>query len=193
MDCEKIGQVILSLRKEKQLTQKQLGDLLHVSDKTISKWECGLGCPDVSLLQQLSGVLKVNLEQLLTGDMEPNDRNGGNMKRIQFYQCPVCGNLLTATGEADISCCGRKLEAMPVKKSDTQHHLNVETIEDDYYITFEHEMTKVHYISFVAYVCCDRILIVKLYPEQEGQVRFHKMHGGKFYFGCNQHGVWVNS
>ena len=53
-------------------------------------------------------------------------------------------------------------------------------------------MTKSHYISFIAYVTSDRVLFVKLYPEQSGEVRFPRMYGGKIYFYCNQHGLWVN-
>ncbi|MEG2687220.1 MAG: helix-turn-helix transcriptional regulator, partial [Christensenellaceae bacterium] len=54
MDCKKVGILIRGLRKEKKLTQKQLADAMNISDKTISKWERGLGCPDVSLLHGLS-------------------------------------------------------------------------------------------------------------------------------------------
>lgn len=48
MDCGKVGKLLLSLRQEKQMTQKEIGDTMNISDKTISKWERGLGCPDVS-------------------------------------------------------------------------------------------------------------------------------------------------
>lgn len=49
MDCAKVGQLILQLRREKGLTQRQLADTLGISNKTVSKWECGRGAPDVSL------------------------------------------------------------------------------------------------------------------------------------------------
>lgn len=192
LDCKKVGILIHGLRAEKKLTQKQLADAMNISDKTISKWERGLGCPDVSLLHELSDVLNVNIEKILLGDLDPNNADGGNMKKIKFYVCPTCGNVITSTGEAELSCCGRKLTALMAKPSDSNHTLKVETIEDDYYITFRHEMTKAHYITFIAYVACDRILMVKLYPEQGGEVRFPKLNGGKLYFGCNQHGLWVN-
>ena len=48
IDCIKAGKLILSLRKEKNMTQKEIADALNISDKTISKWERGLGCPDIS-------------------------------------------------------------------------------------------------------------------------------------------------
>ena len=192
MDCKKVGILIHGLRKEKKLTQKQLADAMNISDKTISKWERGLGCPDVSLLHELSDVLNVNIEKILLGDLDPNNADGGNMKKIKFYVCPTCGNIIIYTGEAELSCCGRKLIPLIAKPSDKDHHLQVETIEDDYYITFLHEMSKEHYINFIAYVACDRIFMVRLYPEQSGEVRFPKLYGGKLYFGCNQHGLWVN-
>ena len=193
MDCNKVGKLILSLRKEKNMTQKQLADILNISDKTISKWERGLGCPDVSLLHELSKALEVNIDKILLGNLEPNDADGGNMKKIKFYVCPNCGNILTSTGEAEISCCGRKLMPLIPKPADEMHRLTVEEIENDYYITFNHDMTKNHYINFVACVGYDRILLIKLYPEQGGEVRFPKMHRGKIYFCCSNHGLWVNA
>ena len=82
---------------------------MNLSDRTISKWERGLGCPDVSLLRELYHVLGVNVEKILLGDLEPNSADGENMKRVKFYVCPTCGNVLTATGEAEVSCCGYRL------------------------------------------------------------------------------------
>ena len=192
MDCLKIGRLIYELRKEKNMTQKQLADAMNISDKTISKWERGLGCPDVSILHELADVFNVNVEKILIGDLNPNDIDGGNMKRVKFYVCPNCGNIITSTGDAETSCCGRKLTVLVEKPSDDKHFLNVETVENDFYITFSHDMTKDHYINFVAYVACDRVLVVRLYPEQGGEVRFPKLYGGTLYFCCNKHGLWVN-
>lgn len=64
MNNIKIGNLIYTLRKEKQLTQLQLAERMNISDKTVSKWERGLGCPDISLLPDLSKILEVNLEEL---------------------------------------------------------------------------------------------------------------------------------
>ncbi|HNR05063.1 MAG TPA: helix-turn-helix domain-containing protein [Bacillota bacterium] len=192
MDCSKVGKLIFGLRKEKGMTQKQLADAMNISDKTISKWERGLGCPDVSLLRELSEVLNADIEKILLGDLEPNNADGGNMKKIKFYMCPNCGNTLTSTGESDVSCCGRKLVPLIPKPAEGTHKLTVEEIEEDFYITFAHEMSKTHYINFVACVAYDRVLFVKLYPEQGSEVRFPKMYRGKIYLCCNQHGLWVN-
>lgn len=114
------------------------------------------------------------------------------MKRIQFYICPTCGNLLTATGEAEVTCCGRKLERLTAKPSDEAHSLTVTPMEDEYYITFPHEMQKEHYIQFVAYIGYDRALVVRLYPEQGSELRIPQMRGGKLYFCCSRHGLFLN-
>lgn len=192
MDQQKVGALLKKLRYEKGLTQAQLAQLMNISDKTISKWERGMGCPDISLLGELSAILNVNIEKMLIGDLNPNNTDGGNMKNIKFYTCATCGNILTATASAELSCCGRKLEPLVAQKADGKHKLNVENIENDYYITFEHEMTKEHYLNFVAYVSYDRVFLVRLYPEQGSELRIPAMRSGKIYFGCNKHGLWVN-
>jgi desulfoferrodoxin (superoxide reductase-like protein)/DNA-binding XRE family transcriptional regulator len=173
------------------MTQKDLADKLNLSDRTISKWERGLGCPDVSLLNELSQILGVNIEKILVGELTPNDKAGGNMNKTKFFVCPSCGNVLFSTGEADISCCGRKLAALEIVKAENTHHaMVVEEIENDYFITIDHEMTKTHSISFVAFIGYDRVLIVKLYPEQNAEVRFPIMPGVKLLAFCNRHGLW---
>lgn len=190
MNCEKIGKLICTLRKEKDLTQKQLADLMNISDKAISKWERGVGCPDVSLLPELSQILGVNIEEILLGKIELNQTIGGNMKKLIFFVCPQCNNLMTATGNANISCCGKKLEALDAIKANEDHLLNVEPIEDELYISTSHEMGKSHYISFIAYVTGDKVFIVKQYPEWNMQFRFHKLGHGKLYFHCLNHGLF---
>ena len=190
MNSEKVGKLIYHLRKEKGMTQKALAERLFVSDKTISKWERGQGCPDVSLLRSLSEVFDVNVEKLLEGDLSPNSKDGGNMKRIKFYVCPECGNLMSATGNAELSCCGRKLAPLKVQPADEAHQINIEVTEDDYYLTFDHQMKKEHYLNFFAYVDYDRVTLIKLYPEQGGEVRFPKRGRGKIFFGCSQHGLF---
>ncbi len=191
MDCRKVGELILQLRKEKNMTQKELADAMNISDKTISKWERGLGCPDVSLLSDLSNILGVNIEKILAGDLEPNDVDGGNMRNIKFYVCPNCNNVISGTGNAEISCCGRRLEPLVAKPEDDTHKAQIDEIELDYYITMPHEMSKSHYISFVAYVTYNKVHLVKLYPEQNAEARIPIMYGGKLYFYCSQHGFWV--
>ena len=193
MNCDKIGSLILTLRKEKNLTQKNLAALLNISDKTISKWERGLGSPDVSLLPSLSDILGTNIEKLLLGNLKPNDIKGGNMKKIQFYVCPNCDNIMTVTNQSEISCCGRKLSPLIPMPVDEKHDVDIADIENDYYITLKHDMTKSHYISFFAFVSYDKVFLEKLYPEQNAEVRIPRIGRGKLYFYCNQHGFFEYS
>lgn len=190
MDCSKVGNLILSLRKEKGLTQKALADSLMISHKTVSKWERGQGCPDVSLLPELAQALGVEIEKILIGELGQMDPVGGNMKKIKFYVCPACGNLLTSTGEATLSCCGRRLEPLTASKADDGHQLVIETCEDELYISSAHEMTKEHSISFAAYVTGDKLFMVKQYPEWGMQFRFRKYGRGLLYFHCTRHGLF---
>lgn len=83
--------------------------------------------------------------------------------------------------------------------ADEMHDAVIEDAEGEYYITFTHEMSKAHYISFVAYVTTDRVLLIKLYPEQTPSVRLPKLNSGKLkqrnsgclYYYCKRHGLWV--
>lgn len=199
MDCSKVGTLLYRLRKEKGLTQKQVADRMNISDKTISKWERGLGCPDVNLLGELSSLFEINIEKILDGNLEPNDMDQGNLKHIKFYACPICGNVINNTGNAEISCCGRKLSPLIAKPADEMHTATIEDTDGEYYITFNHEMTKSHYISFIAYVANDKFLLVKLYPEQAAAVSLPKIgsnkllhkYNRKLYYYCSRHGLYV--
>ncbi|MCI8341627.1 MAG: helix-turn-helix domain-containing protein [Firmicutes bacterium] len=189
MDCSKTGALIFKLRKEKGMTQRELAEKMNISDRTVSKWERGAGCPDVSLLHELSKILEVDVLKMLSGDLEENSINGGNMKKSKFYVCPQCKNVLLSSGESDISCCGRKLMPLMPKKTDDNHKINVEEIENDYFITIEHDMTKEHYIAFAAHVSYDRVLLIKMYPEQAAEIRIPKVRRGELYIYCSTHGL----
>ena len=73
MNYEKIGEFIAEKRKEKNLTQVELAKKLGVTDKAVSKWERGLGCPDVSILEILSKELDVSILELLKGRKIENE------------------------------------------------------------------------------------------------------------------------
>ena len=72
MDQIKTGQFIAQQRKEKKYTQKQLAEILNISDKTISKWECGNGFPEISLLIPLCDTLEIDVNELLSGEKIDN-------------------------------------------------------------------------------------------------------------------------
>lgn len=150
MDYEKIGTLIRNLRLEQGLTQLQLAVRLGISDKAVSKWERGMGCPDVSLLPHLSQTLGVELESLLTGELDINDEAGGTMKHLQFYVCPHCGNLVTS----------------------------------------DHPMSKDHYIRFLALLTGETLVLRRLYPEWDLQVRLPRVGHGRLLWFCTQHGLF---
>lgn len=183
MDCMKVGKLILQLRTEKGLTQKQVADQLNISNKTVSKWECGLGCPDVSLWEDLANVLGADILKLLQGELKPNRPDVGKIDRIQFYVCP-------STGATSIACCGRQLQPLTLAETAPKHTPHVQEIEDEYYATMEHEMRREHYLLFVACVNNDRIWLNRLYPEQNAAFRFPNMRSGaNLYLYCTQHGL----
>lgn len=193
MDCVKIGKLILKLRKEKGFTQKDIADALGIQSQTVSKWECGLGCPDLSLWSDLSTILGMDMKQMMEGEITINKPDTGNINKVGFYVCPSCGNILTATGGASIFCCGRKLEKLSPIETLEKPKIKVEEIDMNYFISFDHPMEKEHYISFVAYVKSDRILLNRLYPEQSPTTRFPLAKGGKLYLYCVKHGLYVYS
>ncbi|MDF9866520.1 RNase P subunit RPR2 [Bacilli bacterium PM5-3] len=162
---------------------------MNLSDRTISKWERGLGLPDISLLSELSQIFKVDIDKILLGSLEENKKDGGNMRNISFYTCPNCNNILFSTNNSEISCCGRKLMALE-STTNSQYYMDISEIENDYYITIDHEMTKDNYISFIAYTNYDSIIFKKLYPEQNAEVRLPKMNSKKIYAYCTKTGLW---
>ena len=189
MDNEKTGRLIRDLRTEKGLTQAQLAQLIHVSDKAVSKWERGLGCPDVSLLGTLSEVLEVNIDKLLEGELGEN-LEAVTMNKIKFYVCEKCGSVFTSLGGGELSCCGKKLAPLTMKDADEGHALKLEEVEDEWFVTCPHEMTKGHYISFIAFVSYDRVTLVKTYPEQDLAVRFPRNGAGYFCYYCTNDGFF---
>ena len=184
------GAVIKELREKKGMTQAELAECLSVSDKTISKWETAKGYPDISLLEPLANVFGVSITELISGSAVNNVNISANMLRTNFYVCPVCGNIIQSTGEAVIHCHGVLLSPCQAEASDEEHMIFIERVEDEYYVRIDHEMTKQHYISFVAAVSSDRIQMVKLYPEGNAECRFQIRGVKKIVFYCNQDGLF---
>lgn len=72
MDNQQVGNFIAGLRKSKGMTQKDLAEKLGVTDKAVSKWERGLGYPDISILPSLADVFGVTVEEILSGVQTPH-------------------------------------------------------------------------------------------------------------------------
>ena len=68
MNQEKIGKFIANCRKEQNLTQEQLAEKLGITYKAVSKWECGKGLPDASIMMELCKILKITVNDLLSGE-----------------------------------------------------------------------------------------------------------------------------
>ena len=183
------GSAIKRLRETKQLTQSELADQLGVSSKTISKWETAKGFPDISLIEPLSKALGISIPELLSGEQIINHNISCNMLRTKFYACPICGNIIHASGDAMISCCGITLPALEAEDPDDSHQPLLLPVEDEQFITVHHEMTKEHYLSFAAVVTSDRIQLVKFYPEGNAEARFKRRGHGILYIYCNRHGL----
>ena len=79
---------------------------------------------------------------------------------------------------------------LEAEEGDQSHQLKIQRVEDEFYVTLSHEMTKDHYLSFIAAVRSDGLEVKKLYPEQAAEGRF-KMAGIKFFYCyCNHHGLF---
>ena len=190
MDNYVTGAAIRGLRESKRMTQEELAEKIYVSPKAVSKWETGRGFPDISLLEPLAEALDISVIELLSGGAVRNRNRAGNMMRSKIYVCPVCGNVMLAAGEAVVSCCGITLPPQEAEEPDESHGIQTEIVEDEYYVTVNHPMTKEHYISFLAAVSGQGIQFVKLYPEGNAEARFKTRLVKYLYAYCNLHGLY---
>ena len=191
MDKYVTGAVIRRLRENKKMTQEELAEKVFVSSKAVSKWETGQGFPDVSLIESLAKALDISVIELLSGEDIRNCNRSSNMTKGKFYVCPICGNVINTTGEAVVSCCGITLPPLDPETPDEEHGIKVEIVEDEYYVTVGHPMTKDHYISFLAAVSDQGIQLTKLYPEGNAEARFRISCVRKMYAYCNRHGLFM--
>ena len=132
----------------------------------------------------------------LTVDGDTLVIRGGNVSqsllKTRFYVCPVCGNIIHSASEAAISCHGINLlplepHVLGKKRGDNvsekavvedipqlkDEMVTLEKVEDEAFITINHEMTKKSYIKFIAAVSADRVQLVQLFPEGPAQARFN--------------------
>ena len=190
MDKYITGDVIRTLREKKNMTQEQLAERLFVSSKAVSKWETGKGYPDISLIEPLAGELGISVVELLSGNCITNTNRSSDMYKSRFCVCPVCGNVIASVGEALVMCCGITLPPMEAEEPDEEHRISVEKIEDEYFVSVDHSMTKDHYISFIAAVSDSGIQLSKMYPESNAETRFRTPLVRYIYAYCNRHGLY---
>ena len=184
------GAMIKRLREERKITQQELAEIMGVSDKAVSKWETGRGYPDITLIEPLAKALGVSVIELFSGADVVNTNKAANMLKANLYVCPICGNIIVSTGEAVVSCCGVTLPALEAEPVDDDHRIKIETVEDEYYVTIAHEMSKSHYISFIAALRTGDFEIKKLYPEGGAEARIKISGTREIYCYCNKHGLF---
>ena len=164
--------------------------MIHVSGKAVSKWETGQGFPDISLLEPLAQALAISVIELLSGEDIRNTNRSSNMAKGRFDVCTVCGNVIIATGETVVSCCGITLPPLEAEPADEEHAIRKEIAEDEFFVSVDHPMTKEHYISFLAAVSDFGVQLVKLYPEGNAEARFKIDRVKTLYAYCNRHGLF---
>ena len=184
------GAAIRQLREKRGMTQAELADKIGISSKTVSKWETARGLPDITLLQPLAQALGVCVIELMNGEPITNRNVSANLLRCRLHVCPICGNVIHATGDALVSCCGVTLPSLEAEEGDDDHAISIERVEDEHFITVHHPMTKEHFISFTAFVTCDRVQLVKFYPEGNAETRIQLRGRGYLYWYCNRHGLF---
>ena len=190
MDKYVTGAVIRKLRESKNMTQEELAEKIYVTGKAVSKWENGQGFPDISLIELLSKALDISVIELLSGEHIFNKNTQSNMFRNQFYVCPICSNVIQSVGEAVIICCGLTLPPLEAENEDNEHIIYFERVEDEYYVTVGHPMTKEHYISFLAAVSDNGVQFVKLYPQGNAEARFKISRVKYLYAYCIKDGLF---
>ena len=187
MNAEKTGNLLRSLRIKKGLTQKELAHMICVTDKAVCKWEKGRGCPNITLISQLSKVLEVDIQSILQGYLDKNKKIGENMNHLKFYKCPTCGNLVTSIKSVELSCCGNKLSPVSAQtRSDPEYQPVIQEFDGQYSIKFNHPMTKSNYISQVIVVRYDQIMTVNLYAESEAIITIPQVRGIRLFVITNK-------
>lgn len=187
MNAEKTGSLIRSLRIKKGLTQKELAQMICVTDKAVCKWEKGRGCPNITLISQLSKVLEVDIQSILQGYLDKNKKIGENMNHLKFYKCPTCGNLVTSIKSVELSCCGNKLSPVSAQtRSEPEYQPVIQEFDGQYSIKFNHPMTKSDYISQVIVVRYDQIMTVNLYAESEAIITIPQVCGIRLFVITNK-------
>lgn len=123
------------------------------------------------------------------------------MKNINYYKCPVCGNIIEViNGDVNrVRCCGQELVLLEANTVDAavEKHVPIYEIVDNEIIVkvgeVIHPMEEKHFITFVSLVTNDRVIRVDLKPGDEPIVRFPYIKDSIIYEYCNIHGLWKNN
>lgn len=189
MNYEKISTTLKFLRLQKGMTQKQLAETLNITEQAISKWERAISLPDISICPILAQIFGVDLAVILTGSLEENQEVKNNMKNLNYYICPLCGNVIVSLSEANISCCGRPIQISVMEKANAEEKMRVEIVEDEHFITSNHPMTKDDYISFTSFATGEKLEVIKHFPEWNLEMRIPKNQHGKLIWYSKNKGL----
>ena len=113
------------------------------------------------MLEPIADAFAISVTELISGTTVSNANVSANMLRSKFYICPVCDNVIHTMGEAVIHCHGVQLAPAIPEETDEHHKIFIEKVEDEYFVRIDHDMTKKHYISFIAAASSDRMKMVK--------------------------------
>ena len=105
---------------------------------------------------------------------------------------PALAEVLGVGLEAVLSCCGRPLAALEPRKAEEAHRLTLEPVENELFVTSGHPMEKEHYLTFLALLQGDTLLLRRLYPEWELQARLPAVHGRLLWY-CTRHGLFYQN
>ena len=100
------------------------------------------------------------------------------MKKLRFYVCRGCGNIITSTSDVAMTCCGSRLSALKPRAAEDSEKLTLKDIGGEWYVTSDHEMSKENFISFAAYLNDSTAMIFRQYPEWAMQVRMPLYRSG---------------
>lgn len=98
MEAKKFGQFIAGIRKEKKMTQTELAGKIHVTDKAISRWERGLGFPDIQTLEPLAQALGISVLELMRSERQETEKQDQQPEEFRYTQGEV-GEMLQNAGD----------------------------------------------------------------------------------------------
>lgn len=190
MDLKKTGPLIRSLRLEQRLTQKQLAEPLHLSDRTISKWERGpvFRMPDCS--RSFPGSLRPRRAAPLR---RAACQSKGRWKHETHPVLPLPPVREPADFDERSPHLLLRPQLIPLlpRKAEGEHFFQAERSDGEWHLTTAHPMEKEHFLTFAAWVDLGRIFLVRLYPEPNGFLRLPAFKGGALYFGCSRDGLFT--
>ncbi len=119
---------------------------------------------------------------------------------LKIKKCDSCGALVKVIEDCNcdncgIQCCGKEMRLLKPNSVDAaveKHVPQYEKVEDEIFVTVNHVMEKEHFIEWICLVADNKEYMVKLYPEQNAEVRFPYIPGSCIYAYCNKHGLWKN-